>query len=63
VPKETEDISADSKSDSEPTEENEEFVVTPWNVSGDVDYDKLVEMFGTSKITPELIARFRKLTG
>ncbi len=61
--KETEDISVDSKSDPVPTEENEEFVVTPWNVSGDVDYDKLVEMFGTSKITPELIARFKKLTG
>lgn len=42
---------------------NGEFVVTPWTVEGDVDYDKLVERFGTSKISPELLARFEKLTG
>lgn len=32
-------------------------------MEGDVDYDKLVERFGTSKISPELLARFEKLTG
>jgi len=42
---------------------NGEFVVTPWSVEGDVDYDKLVERFGTSKITPELLQRFERLTG
>ena len=42
---------------------NGDFVVTPWSVEGDVDYDKLVERFGTSKITPEILARFEKLTG
>ncbi len=44
-------------------EGSEDFVVTPWTVKGDVDYDKLVEVFGTSPITPEIIETFRKLTG
>jgi tryptophanyl-tRNA synthetase len=42
---------------------NDEFVVTPWSVEGEVDYDRLVERFGTSKITPEILERFQKLTG
>jgi tryptophanyl-tRNA synthetase len=41
----------------------EDFVVTPWTVKGEVDYDKLVEEFGTSPITPEIIETFRRLTG
>ena len=44
-------------------EEPGDFVVTPWTVKGDVDYDKLVQEFGTSKITPEIIEVFQKLTG
>ncbi len=51
----------------QPKDENgkepEDFVVTPWTVKGDVDYDKLVQEFGTSKITPEIIEIFQKLTG
>ena len=39
------------------------FQVTPWEVSGRVDYDKLVEQFGTQKISPELAARLEKLAG
>ncbi|MDE1869652.1 MAG: tryptophan--tRNA ligase [Candidatus Micrarchaeota archaeon] len=31
-----------------------EQVVTPWEVTGKVDYDKLIKDFGTKKITPEL---------
>ncbi len=34
-----------------------DFVVTPWEVRGEVDYDKLVSRFGTSYITAELIRR------
>jgi tryptophanyl-tRNA synthetase len=41
----------------------EDFVVTPWSVEGQVDYDKLVEQFGTSRITPELLEKFRALAG
>jgi tryptophanyl-tRNA synthetase len=41
----------------------QEFVVTPWQVRGTVDYDKLVKQFGTSRITEELIQKFKKITG
>jgi tryptophanyl-tRNA synthetase len=39
------------------------FEVTPWNVEGSVDYDKLIEKFGTTKITLELISKMKKLLG
>lgn len=42
-------------------------VVDPWSVSSSsakgVDYDKLIEKFGCSKITEDLIERFEKVTG
>ena len=41
----------------------EDFVVTPWEVSGKVDYDKLVKRFGTKKLTPSLLERMKKHTG
>ena len=37
---------------------NENFEVTPYRVSGDVDYDELVVRFGTKKIDHALIDRF-----
>ncbi|GAX84011.1 hypothetical protein CEUSTIGMA_g11436.t1 [Chlamydomonas eustigma] len=44
-----------------------EQVVDPWNVQGGadgkIDYNKLVEQFGCSKISPELVARIEKVTG
>jgi tryptophanyl-tRNA synthetase len=36
---------------------NGDFVVTPWEVSGELDYDRLVTRFGTSYITPDIVAR------
>ncbi len=42
---------------------NEEMVVTPWEVSGKIDYDKLVREFGTQPLTPEILERIRKHTG
>ena len=41
---------------------SDDFVVTPWNVEGDIDYDKLIKRFGTQKITPELLAKIEKFT-
>ena len=35
---------------------SEEFTVTPWSVEGEIDYDKLMQKFGTEKISPELAA-------
>lgn len=41
----------------------DDFVVTPWRVEGDIDYDRLIEKFGTEGITPELYRRFRGAAG
>jgi len=46
-----------------PPDKDEGFTVTPWEVEGDIDYEKLVEKFGTSKIDEELIARIEDTTG
>ena len=39
---------------------NEDFKVTPWEVSGETDYDLLVEKFGTRKIDADLIDRLSR---
>ncbi|KAK9483696.1 hypothetical protein V1527DRAFT_498218 [Lipomyces starkeyi] len=46
-------------------------LVTPWEVGGavvdgkaqEIDYDRLIEAFGTKKVTPELLERFERVTG
>ncbi len=43
--------------------EPEEFVVTPYEVKGRVDYDRLRQLFGTQELTAELLARLRALAG
>lgn len=51
-------------SETTPTPTNdEEMVVTPWEVSGKIDYDRLTKEFGTQPITPELLERIKKHTG
>ncbi len=40
-----------------------EMQVTPWDVKGDIDYNKLIEEFGVEKLTDELLQRIRKHTG
>ena len=42
---------------------NDEFVVTPYEVRGRVDYDRLRELFGTQEITVDLLDRLRRLAG
>jgi tryptophanyl-tRNA synthetase len=37
--------------------------VTPWEVEGVVDYDKLVNQFGSQKIDQALLDRFQRVTG
>ncbi|MEW5997138.1 MAG: tryptophan--tRNA ligase [Candidatus Micrarchaeota archaeon] len=37
--------------------------VTPWEVSGKIDYDKLIKEFGTSRIDEKLRARLEKNAG
>lgn len=41
----------------------EEFVVTPWEVRGEIDYDKLVKKFGTQVIDDALLQRIKRHTG
>lgn len=38
----------------------EDFIVTPWEVRGEVDYDKLIEKFGTQKVTDDLLKHIEK---
>ncbi len=40
--------------ETEMSHDEEEMVVTPWEVRGKIDYDRLIEMFGTQKITEAL---------
>jgi tryptophanyl-tRNA synthetase len=44
-------------------EEKNEMVVTPWEVRGKVDYERLIREFGTQPITDELLQRIAKYTG
>ncbi|KAF8163179.1 hypothetical protein B0H34DRAFT_780971 [Crassisporium funariophilum] len=55
-----------------PTDSAHEQVVTPWDVQGSVstdgkqqaiDYDKLVDQFGTRRIDAKVLDRFENLTG
>jgi tryptophanyl-tRNA synthetase len=38
-------------------------VVTPWEVKGNIDYDKVIKEFGVSKIDHQLLARIEKIAG
>jgi tryptophanyl-tRNA synthetase len=38
----------------------EEMIVTPWEVRGKIDYEKLIREFGTQPITEELMERMKK---
>lgn len=44
-------------------ENEDEMIVTPWEVRGRVDYEKLIREFGTQPLTDELLARLEKHTG
>lgn len=41
----------------------QETTVTPWEVKGTVDYDKIVKEFGVSRIDDKLLKRIQKHTG
>ncbi|RLI31790.1 tryptophan--tRNA ligase [Candidatus Bathyarchaeota archaeon] len=38
-------------------------VVTPWKVSGKVDYEKLIKKFGTQPLTKEILDKVKKYAG
>lgn len=39
------------------------FTVTPWEVSGEVDYNKLIKEFGTQPLDDKILKRVKKHTG
>jgi len=41
----------------------EEFKVTPYEVEGNVDYDKLIKEFGIEKLNDKVLERISKITG
>lgn len=41
----------------------DEFTVTPWEVKGKVDYDKLIKKFGTSPLDEDLLKRLEGIAG
>ena len=43
--------------------EESKFIVTPWDTSGKIDYNKLVIQFGTELIDDALLEKFKKITG
>ena len=42
---------------------SDDFIVTPWHVEGDIDYEKLIKRFGTEKISAQLFDRMKKVAG
>lgn len=43
--------------------EKNDMIVTPWEVKGKVDYERLISEFGTRPLTEELLKRITKYTG
>ncbi|MGB9914978.1 MAG: tryptophan--tRNA ligase [Candidatus Bathyarchaeales archaeon] len=46
-----------------PNNSGNEMVVTPWEVKGKVDYERLIREFGTQPLTEELLAKVTRYTG
>ena len=44
-------------------EEKNKMIVTPWEVRGKIDYERLINEFGTLPLTDELLKRIEKHTG
>ena len=42
---------------------SDDFVVTPWHVEGEIDYDKLTKQFGTQRISNDILTKLQKITG
>jgi len=40
-----------------------DFTVTPWEVSGEIDYDKLITEFGVKPLDDKVLKRIEKHTG
>ena len=61
-----EEKKVENKNEEQPKVEHKEQKVTPYDVEGGedgIDYNKLIQEFGTTPISQELINRFEKITG
>ncbi len=43
--------------------QSEKSIITPWEVKGNVDYDKVIKEFGVSRIDSHLLKRMEKVAG
>ena len=57
------DEEIEESSDNEVVNVSGEYSVTPWQVDGVVDYNKIVQDFGTRLITPEIIEKLKIMSG
>ncbi|WP_458743224.1 tryptophan--tRNA ligase [Candidatus Nitrosocosmicus sp. T] len=55
-------VKNDNDSESESTGVKD-FIVTPWEVAGDINYSKLIEKFGTYTIGDTLLEKIKNITG
>ncbi|HXX98153.1 MAG TPA: tryptophan--tRNA ligase [Candidatus Bathyarchaeia archaeon] len=58
-----EDLASTRDDESDNNNSKDNFKVTPWEVEGEIDYNKLVIQFGTQLITSEIIERIKHVTG
>jgi tryptophanyl-tRNA synthetase len=58
-----EDLASTRDDESDNNNSKDNFKVTPWEVEGEIDYNKLVIQFGTQPITFEIIERIKHVTG
>jgi tryptophanyl-tRNA synthetase len=58
-----EDLASASDDESDNNNSKDNFKVTPWEVEGEIDYNKLIIQFGTQPITSEIIERIKHVTG
>jgi len=54
---------SNDEDDNSPNNSKHDFKVTPWEVEGEIDYNKLIAQFGTQPITSEIIERIKQVTG
>lgn len=45
------------------TQNEDDFVITPWEVKGDINYNQLIKKFGTNSIDDELLDRIEGIAG
>ena len=58
---EKDEASSKEEEEAVPDDETQEMVVDPFQVSGKIDYEKLIVKFGSQRITDDVLVRMKKL--